>query len=54
MENGLGKLNFPKKYEWAEDLELLLEISHFGQFQREITFDSKNSCVFETPLPMVI
>ena len=43
-----------QKYEGAEDLESFQEISHFGHFRREKIIDSKNSCLFETPLAMVI
>ena len=43
-----------QKYEGAEDLELLVEISHFGHFWHEKIIDSKNSCLCETPLAMVI
>ena len=42
-----------QKYEGAEDLELLLEISRFGHFWHEKIIDSKNSCLCETPLAMV-
>ena len=43
-----------QKYEGAEDLELLVEISQFGHFWHEKIIDSKNSCLCETPLAMVI
>ena len=43
-----------QKYEGAEDLKSFVEISHFGHFRREKIIDSKNSCLFETPLAMVI
>ena len=43
-----------QKYEGAEDLELLVEISRFGHFWHEKIIDSKNSCLSETPLAMVI
>ena len=43
-----------QKYEGAEDLELLVEISQFGHFWHEKIIDSKNSCLCETPLVMVI
>ena len=42
-----------QKYEGAEDLESFMEISCFGHFRREKIIDSKNSCLFETPLAMV-
>ena len=43
-----------QKYEGAEDLELLVQISSFGHFWHEKIIDSKNSCLCETPLAMVI
>ena len=43
-----------QKYEGAEDLELLVEISCFGHFWHEKIIDSKNSCLCETLLAMVI
>ena len=42
-----------QKYEGAKDLESFPEISHFGHFQREKFIDSKNSCLYETPLAIV-
>ena len=42
-----------QKYEGAEDLKSFPEILHFGHFRREKIINSKNSCLFETPLAMV-
>ena len=42
-----------QKYEGAEDLELLVQISSFSHFWHEKIIHSKNFRLCETPLAMV-